>query len=579
MTGETADSSAFGRFRAARDVLLAARGDHERARAEFRWPQLEHFNWAVDWFDQIARDNDATALRIVSPAGESTATYAQLSNASSRVQEWLDSIGVRRGDRVLLVLDTCVETWEILLALMKLRAVAVPVFTTLSSAEILDRARRSRADHVITSTRHVDRLDGLGPLIPGHRILIDGERSGWFRYRDAASARPVRTAEATPADEVMSYYFTSGSTAPPKLVAHTHVSYPVGHLTGMYWAGLQPGDVHLNVSSPGWAKHPWSSFFAPWNAEATIVAVDTRDARPDVLLRALESTQASSFCAPPTIWRSLLSHGLGGRRLRLREAMSVGEPLTQDIVDAVRSAWGVTVRNGYGQSEVTAMTGVLAGSADDPRSLGRELPGYTLALQPWSGGPDTGLGEIVVDLGESSPGLMHGYLDDEGRRLGPDPRSQPYYRTGDLARRLPSGALQFVGRVKDVFRTEKGVVVAPAAIEEVLLSHAATAEAAVVSCREEGPGGPRWIAKAFVVAAPGWHVGPATAEALFQRIGGSEQIHETGDVPVVIEFVDSLPRTESGKIYREALRDLLRSPLVEFTASRVPAAAAEPIRL
>lgn len=555
-------------FRAARDVLLRHTADLERARAEFTWPALAHFNWAVDWFDVIAAGNRATALRVLTPDGDAQVDFLTLSARSDQVAAWLAALGVGRGERVLLLLDNGVEVWELLLALMKLRAVAVPVFTTLAAAEVRERLRRSRARHVVASESVAGALEGAA--VPGVRITVGGARPGWQEYGDSLRHRgPRPDVGPTPADEVMSCFFTSGSTARPKLVAHTHVSYPVGHLTGMYWAGFRPGDVHLNISSPGWAKHPWSSFFAPWNAEATIVSVDTRHADPEFVLAALERTGATTFCAPPSIWRTLVRAGLSGRRVVLREAMSVGEPLTQDIVTAVREAWGVTVRNGYGQSEVTAMTGVTAGGGDDPRSLGRPLPGCEVVLCPVDGDTPAGEGEVCLDLSPGLPSLMHGYLDDDGRRVGADPASLPLYRTGDLARREGDGSLTFIGRVKDVYRTPDGRLVAPAALEAVLLEHPAVHEVGVVSVPETAEGDAPLVAKAYVVAATGWNAGPVTAQALLRHARGAGELAGLS----VVEFADELPRTESGKIYREALRAQLRSPLVEFTAPADAAAA------
>lgn len=564
-SGVSVVPSAHEEFRAARDLLLRHTNDPRRAYAEFAWPELAFFNWAVDWFDVIAAGNRATALRVLTPDGETAVDFATLSARSDQVAGWLAGLGVRRGDGVLLLLDNGVEVWELLLALMKLRAVAVPVFTTLAPDEVAERLRRSRARHVIASASAAGAVSGAE--VPGVRVVTGGELPGWEPYgRSAERPGTYPDPGPTPADEVMSCFFTSGSTARPKLVAHTHVSYPVGHLTGMYWAGFRPGDIHLNVSSPGWAKHPWSSFFAPWNAEATIVSVDTRHADPEFLLDALERTGATTFCAPPSIWRAMVRAGLAGRGVALREAMSVGEPLTQDIVTAVRDAWGVTVRNGYGQSEVTAMAGVLPGSADDPRALGRPLPGCAIVLCPVDGDTPGEEGEVCVDLRQGLAGLMHGYLDDEGRRVEPAPASLPLYRTGDLARRESDGSLTFIGRIKDVFRTDDGTLVAPAALEAALLEHPAVHEVGVVTvpASVDAPAGTATplVAKAYVVPAAGWNAGPVTAQALLRHASGGEGLAGLS----VVEFADELPRTESGKIYREALRAQLRSSLVEFTA-------------
>ncbi|MGW7541091.1 AMP-binding protein [Streptomyces sp. NPDC054770] len=565
-------STAHEEFRVARDVLLRHAHDPDHAHASFRWPRPPHFNWAVDWFDAVARGNGRPALWVITPDRDRQVSFDGLARRSDQVAGWLRSRGVRRGDGVALLLDTSVAVWELLLALMKLRAVAVPLFTTLAAEEVDDRLRRAGVRHVVADAAVAGEPAFQGTAlhtVPGLRVCVGGPVPGWEPWTDAERFEGGFAAEGpTPADELMCCFFTSGSTARPKLVGHTHTSYPIGHLSGMFWAGLRPGDVHLNISSPGWAKHPWSSLFAPWNAEAQVVSLDTRHASAELVLNALERTAATSFCAPPSIWRRLVAAGLSGRQIALREAMSVGEPLTDDIVDAVRAAWGVVVRNGYGQSELTAMAGVSSGQPHDPTSLGRPLPGYRIVLCPPGTTASAREGEICVDLTDRPAGLMRGYLDPAHT-----PPSGPgtLYRTGDLAQWEDDGTLTFIGRVKDVFHTARGVRVAPAVLEKLLLSHPAVAEAGVVPVAAAAD--PESLeAKAYVRLANGWNAGAVTAEAVLGHVNGKH-----GELPeavrlTVLEFVDDLPRTESGKIFREQLRGFVRSPLVEFTAP-VPAAS------
>ncbi|KPI00290.1 Butyrate--CoA ligase [Actinobacteria bacterium OK074] len=565
----SAPTEAHQEFRAARDVLLRYAHDQAHAHEVFRWPRPKHFNWALDWFDPVARDNDRPALWVITPDGDRQVSFAYLGRRSDQVAGWLRARGVRRGDRVALLLDNGVEVWELLLALMKLRAVAVPLFTTLGPEEVDDRLRRATVRHVVATSAIAAApafRDTALSAVPGLRVQVGGPVDGWQPWTDADRFTDAFVPEGpTPADELMCCFFTSGSTARPKLVGHTHTSYPIGHLSGMFWAGLKPGDTHLNISSPGWAKHPWSSLFAPWNAEAQVVSVDTRHADPDLVLEALERTAATSVCAPPSIWRRLVAAGLTGRRIALREAMSVGEPLTDDIVDAVRAAWGVVVRNGYGQSEVTAVLGVAPGGRADPTSLGRPLPGYRVVLCA----PDTTTpvreGEICLDPADRPAGLMHGYLDPvDTPPAGPG----ALYRTGDLARRESDGTFTFVGRLKDVFHTADGVRVAPAELERRLLGHPAVAEAAVVPVPAQDGGGAS-EAKAYVLLADGWNAGAVTAEAVLGHVNGENgENGKSGEAVrlAVLEFVDELPRTESGKIFRDRLRRFARSPLVEFTA-------------
>jgi len=254
-------------FRAARDLLLAHREDYDAARRSFAWPSLDEFNWALDWFDVIAAEHpDRPALRILSDDGSDVSlSYGSLSARSSQVAGWLRGLGVRRGDRVLLMLGNVAPLWEVILATMKLAAVIIPASTLLQPADLADRVSRGRVRHVITDVAGAPKFGS----VPGDwtRIVVGGDAEGWHSYSSAFAFPGSFTPEGvTRADDPLLLYFTSGTTALPKLVAHTQVSYPVGHLSTMYWVGIQPGDVHLNLSSPGWAKHAWSNVYAPWNA-------------------------------------------------------------------------------------------------------------------------------------------------------------------------------------------------------------------------------------------------------------------------------------------------------------------------
>ncbi|WP_406135825.1 AMP-binding protein [Streptomyces sp. NBC_01089] len=552
---------AYREFRAARDLLLHHADDQEAARKAFRWPRPQWFNWAIDWFDRIAEGNDRVALRIV---GQGELTFQELSRRSGRVADWLLAQGVRRGDVVMLLMDNRIELWELMLALIKIRAVVAPAFITIAPEEVRTRIRRAGARHVIADHRIVPGLavDGLGT-----KIVVGGEggHEGWADFAASAGHKGRFVPEGpTSADEPLFYYFTSGSTSRPKLVVHTHVSYAIGHLASMYWNGLKPGDVHLNVSAPAWAKYPWSSLFGPWNAEATVVSMDSAGATPQRLLDVLRTGEVTSFCAPPSIWRALIRTGLPGGLPELKHAVSVGEPLMGDVVEQVRALAGVTVRNGFGQSEVTAMAGVTASSTADPVSMGHPLPGYDLVVvRPGTDEPARE-GELCLSLADRPVGMMRGYLDPEdnvGSHTGGG-----LYRTGDLARWDEDGSLVYLGRRKDMFEGPGGVRVAPLELEHVLVLHPAVAELSVVPVSE----GQELVPKAYVVLSAGWNASRATAEVLFAHL--RERLPAAALVRF-LEFVDDLPRTESGKVQREAVRLLRRSRQAEFAAG-LPAAQA-----
>lgn len=542
MTGHS--PTATEQFRTARDLLLELREDHTGAAARFRWPRPERFNWALDWFDQVARNNDRDAVRIVPVSGPVVGvSYAELARRSDQVANWLRRQGVRRGDRMLLMLDNQIAVWESLLAAMKLGIVVVPTYTSISGPDLDDRLHRGRIGHILTQAGLTDRF----ARTPAHltRICTGDPVPGWLGYADTHQASDTFVPDAeTKADDPLFVYFTSGTTSAPKMVEHTHASYPIGHLSGMYWNGLRPGDVHANVSAPGWAKHAWSSFFGPFNAEATVLSVQVPPGRPQHLIDVLRAQGATSLCAPPTAWRTLIQHDLGGRPHALREATSVGEPLNPEVIDQVRRAWGITVRDGYGQTEVTALVGNTAGSPVKPGSMGRPLPGYPIAiLDPRTGRPARE-GEICIDLSDRPAGVMTGYLHDEQKtaRVFAD----GYYHTGDIATQDEDGYLTYVGRQDDVFKSFD-YRISPFELESVLLQHPAVAEVAVVPVPH--PVG-MFVPKAYVTLAEGPQPDASTARSILSftadRLAPHQRIAE-------LEFA-ALPKTTSGKIRRNELR-------------------------
>jgi acetyl-CoA synthetase len=536
-------------FRAARDLLLAHREDLDAAYHRFRWPKLGEFNWALDWFDRVAERNDGTALWFVPAGGGEGRRYswAQLSHRSNQVANWLRAGGVRAGDRVILMLGNQVELWETILAAIKLRAVVIPATTLLGPDDLADRLERGDARHVVTASAETGKFAALAGDYT--RIAVGEPVDGWLSYAGADGADPAFTPDGpTRSDETLLLYFTSGTTARPKLVEHTHASYPVGHLSTMYWIGLRPGDTHLNISSPGWAKHAWSSLFAPWNAEATILVYgyDRFDAVD--LMATMDRCGVTSFCAPPTVWRMLIQSDLRRLKVPPRTAVGAGEPLNPEVIDQVRAAWGITVRDGFGQTETTAQIGNCPGQPVKLGSMGRPLPGYTVVLVDPLTGETGDDGEICLDLGHRPMGLMVGYHGDP--ELTAAATAGGWYHTGDLGARDADGYLSYVGRTDDVFKASD-YRVSPFELESVLLEHEAVVEAAVVPAPD-----PLRLAvpKAYVTLAAGWPADAGTAKAIFghcrARLAPYLRIRR-------MEFAE-LPKTISGKIRRTELRDRAR---------------------
>jgi acetyl-CoA synthetase len=530
-------------YRACRDTLLRHRDDYDAAVAVFRWPDIgDRFNWALDWFDPFAVGNPRIALRIIGADGtDSSYSFAELAARSDRLATSLAAGGVAPGDRVMVMLGNQVELWESMLAVMKLGAVILPATTALGPNDIADRVGRGSVRHVITNADQVGKFADI-PVDFG-RIAV-GDASGPWRPYGLADTAALPPRLATHADDPMLIYFTSGTTSHPKLVEHTHTSYPVGHLSTMYFLGLRPGDVHLNISSPGWAKHAWSSFFAPWIAESTILVYNYTRFDASRFLAMLRQADVTTMCAPPTVWRMLIQANLGAKPPSLREAVGAGEPLNPEVIEHVQRRWGVIIRDGFGQTETTALIGNTPGSPIKPGSMGRPLPGVAVEIvDPVSGRPASE-GEICLRLDPRPVNLMARYLcDDDCNDLV---SVGGYYHTGDVARRDADGYITYIGRTDDVFKASD-YKISPFELESVLIEHPAVVEAAVVPAPD-----PTRLAvpKAYITLAAGWAPDRTTADAIFaharRNLAPYQRIRR-------IEFME-LPKTISGKIRRVELR-------------------------
>ncbi|MFD4955214.1 AMP-binding protein [Streptomyces sp. NPDC058451] len=540
-------TTATEHFRRARDFLLEHREDYATAYAGFEWPRPTHFNWALDWFDAVAEGNDRTALHIAEEDGtETRLSFAEMAERSSRAANWLRDHGVGAEDRILVMLGNQAELWETALAAMKLRAVVIPATPLLGTADLTDRVERGRVKHVIARAADTAKIAD----VPGTytRICVGGlPEEGWEPYEDVYAAPAEFVPDGpTLADDPLMLYFTSGTTARPKLVEHTHVSYPVGHLATMYWIGLKPGDVHLNISSPGWAKHAWSNLFAPWNAEATVFIHNYTRFDAARLMAEMDRAGVTTFCAPPTVWRMLIQADLSQLRTPPRAAVAAGEPLNPEVIEQVRRAWGVTIRDGFGQTETAVQVSNSPGQPLKTGSMGRPSPGYRVELlDPVSGAPGAAEGEIALDLSARPVGLMTGYHGDPERTA--EAMAGGYYRTGDVASRDEEGYLTYVGRSDDVFKASD-YKISPFELESALLEHEAVAEAAVVPAPD-----PLRLAvpKAYVVLAEGWEPDTGTAKALFEH---SREVLAPYKRIRRLEFGE-LPKTVSGKIRRIELRE------------------------
>jgi len=537
--------SGTDRFRAARDFLLANRSNYDVAHRDFQWPEVDQFNWALDWFDSIAagQRSNQTAIWVVFEDGtETKLSFRQLSNRSSQVANYFRELGIGRGDRVMVMLGNIAPLWETVLALIKLGAVISPATTLLSVADVTDRIERGRVRHIVCGMECVPRFEHLGRRCT--RIVVGGSVPEWHAYEDGYNASAEFEPEGeTRASDPMQLYFTSGTTSKPKLVMHTHATYPIGHLSTMYWIGLQPGDVHCNISSPGWAKHAWSCVFAPWNAEATVFVPNQSRFNAKGLLESITAAKVTTFCAPPTVWRMLVTHQLTDYQTSIREAVSAGEPLNPEIIDHVRRVWGLTIRDGYGQTETSAVTGNPPGQLVKPGSLARALPGFEIVLLD-SNNQEKNEGEVSIRLDPRPVGLMRGYQEEDGRVA---PLEGEFYQTGDVMSRDAEGYLTFVGRLDDIFKSSD-YRISPFELESALIEHADVVECAVIPSPDPIRGA---VPKAFIILQSGVEPSRETALSIFQHI---RKVLAPFQRVRRIEFAD-LPKTISGKIRRVDLRE------------------------
>ena len=478
-TGRPA-TAATEAVREVRDFLLDHGQDYTAAVAGFRWPELEQFNFATEWFDVVAGEHpDRNAVTIVSAdLTVQSWTYGELARRSDQVARWLRRQGIGAGDHVIVMLNNTIELWELLLGLLKIRAVAIPTSTLLSASDLAYRVVHGEARAVVAPVGLHARLEDLPKSV--RRIGVGEDTpAGWVSMADSLKAPDSYLPRApTRASDLSLLYFTSGTTARPKLVAHTQVSYPVGHLSTMWWLGVRPGDVHLNISSPGWGKHAWSNFFSPFLAQATVFVFNYDRFDAGRLMQVIDAHDVTTFCAPPTVWRMLIQADLAQLSKPPRELVGAGEPLNPEVIAQVRKAWGGTIRDGFGQTEMTCCIGNSPGQLVKDGSMGRPMPGYPVVLlDPVTGEPSPEEGEICLDLSQPILGLMAGYHNDP--EMTAEACRNGFYHTGDIASCDADGYLTYVGRADDVFKASD-YKISPFELESILLEHPYVTEVAIV---------------------------------------------------------------------------------------------------
>lgn len=518
----------------------------------------EYYNFAYDLVDTYAEDPNREMMYWVQDGGgERRLSYSYFRDRSNQVGRALLKLGLQKGDNVFILMPRLSEWWESMLGMMKAGIVGLPGTTQLTPKDILFRLQNARAKAVITDADNAAKFDEALKSYPElqAKLVVGGDRAGWTNYEkvvSAESADATRLSNTRSTDPLL-LYFTSGTTGNPKMVLHTHSSYPIGHVsTGRYWLDFQPGDLHWNLADTGWAKAAWSSFFAPLIMGVSIFVHNTNGRYTAAYtLNLLQQYGVTSFCAPPTIYRMFIVENLKKYDLsRLRSCVGAGEPLNAEAIEVWRRETGLTIRDGYGQTETCLLCGNFP-TADmpvKPGSMGKAAPGYVVDVIDDDGKPlpPNKEGDIAVKIHPTRPvGLFQEYWNNPTATNAA--MRGDYYVTGDRAYRDEDGYMWFVGRADDVI-ISAGYRIGPFEVESALVEHAAVLESAVVGKPDEVRGE---IVKAFVILKPGYEATPELAQDIQKFV---QQITAPYKYPREIEFVTELPKTVSGKIRRVELR-------------------------
>jgi len=513
----------------------------------------EYFNFARDVVERWARERpNASALWCVGEDGsEEKFSFEQLAKDGRRAAHFFHTLGLQRGDRVLVILPRVPQWWIAMLGLVRLGVVPIPGTPMLTSTDLRYRIKTAEVSGVITDVDGAAKVENFD----GVRLLVGPERPGWSSFdRGVRDASAEFDPEPTRSDEPGILYFTSGTTGQPKMVLHTQASYGLAHrLTGELWLDLKSDDVHWNLSDTGWGKAAWSSFFGPWHMGACVFSVDARGKFNAVAaLKTLANYAISTWCAPPTALRLMVREDLSVYRFpKLRHCVSAGEPVNPEVISAWKSATGLTIYEGYGQTETVILIANFRSLNREvrPGSMGQPTPGFELALldRDLNELPADQEGEIAIRVRPRGPlGLFREYWrnpEENAARFCGD-----WYLTGDTARRDTDGYYWFVGRADDVIKSA-GYRIGPFEVESALVEHAAVVEAAVVGkadavrCQ---------IVKAYVVLRRGHSPSEALRTELQEHC---KRVTAPYKYPREIEFVSELPKTISGKIRRIDLRE------------------------
>jgi len=530
------------------------RGDYQ-ALTESKIDVPEYFNWTQELFESVhtKRNPNKTALLWTDQRGNETKyTFLELAGRSNKFLNLLREKGLSKDDSIFVMLPVLPEIWLSYLTAIKGGFVLIPAATILTAEDIAYRFNQFFPSVVVTDSSGAERIDAAIKILGKEvrfKIIVGGKRDQWIRVEEIDSHSDLAKPEKTKSHDRLLIFFTSGTTGLPKMAVHTHESYPIGHLTTATWLGVKSNDVHYNISQPGWAKFAWSSFFAPWLMGATIFGhhYAGRFVAKEQL-KLLEKYHVSTFCAPPTVWRTLILEDLSSYRFKLREVVSAGEPLNPEVIVSWKKSTGLTLRDGYGQTESTLIAGNLPGSDVKLGSMGRPVFPYDVAIVDENGIElvPNAEGKIAVRLRPRPTGLFLGYVGARDERALSAFHDDLYF-TGDRAYKDIDGRIWFVGRADDVIKASD-YRIGPFEVESMLLRHPAVAESAVVGSPHATRGN---VVKVFVILKEGYAPSKELADDIFTFSRANLASYK---VPRLLEFTPELPKTISGKIRRIELR-------------------------
>ena len=522
----------------------------------------ENFNFAYDVVDEYAKtEPKREALVWCDDNDESHIfTFKDLSLASQRTANFLAEQGIQKGDRVMLILRRRYEFWFFLLALHRIGAIAIPATNMLAAEDLEYRFKAAEVKMVVTYDepalqKEVDKAKSKCPSVEKLVTVGQTARQNWISFYDdyeifpAKFERPEGDA-ATHNDDIMIVYFTSGTSSNPKMVAHTF-TYPLGHIvTAKYWQHVIDGGRHLTVAETGWAKALWGKIYGQWIAGSAVFTYDMKVFIPGKLLEKMAEYKVTTFCAPPTVYRYILQHGIGKYDLSsLKHCTTAGEALNVDIYNKFYEQTGLRMQEGYGQTELTLTTGNFGFSEPHPGSMGKPSPGYRMEIVNADGEPcaDDEVGELIIKIDQGKPfGMFGGYYRDDERTE--KVFEGGVYHTGDTATRDKDGYYWFVGRNDDLIKSS-GYRISPFEVEEVIHKHPAVLEVAVTGVEDKDRG---QAVKATIVLQKGYEASKELAKEiqLFTK-----KVAASYKSPRIIDFVTELPKTISGKIRRATIRD------------------------